>query len=62
MDPKTLVGPVHNKMVVDIFTKSIERIKKIGSAKIICGGNVLNRDGYYCEPTIVEIDAFNDIL
>jgi len=61
MDPKTLVGPVHNKMVVDIFTKSIERIKKIGG-KIICGGNVLKRDGYYCEPTIVEIDAFNDIL
>ena len=40
MDPKTLVGPVHNKMVMDIFTKSVQRVKEAGG-KIICGGEII---------------------
>jgi len=46
MDPKTLVGPVHNKMVVDIYTKSLKRIEEAGG-KVIFGGKVLEREGFY---------------
>ena len=42
LDPKTLYGPVHNKMVVEIFTKSIKRIKEAGG-NIIYGGEVIKR-------------------
>ena len=61
MDRKTLVGPVHNKMVIDIYLKSIQRIKDYGG-NILCGGKVLDREGFYCEPTIVEIDPNCEIL
>ncbi len=47
MDPKTLFGPVHNKMVQDIFVKSVKRVKEAGG-KILCGGEVIKRPGYFC--------------
>jgi len=54
LDPKTLVGPVHNSMVLDIFKKSVKRAVEAGG-KILCGGEVIKRMGYFCQPTIVEI-------
>jgi aldehyde dehydrogenase family 7 protein A1 len=58
LDSKTLCGPLHCQMSVDIYTKGIEEIKKQGG-KILVGGNVLTNkgNGFFVEPTIVEISA-----
>ncbi len=56
-DPKTLCGPLHNKMAVDIFTNGVEEIKKQGG-KILAGGALHTGipKGNYVQPTLVEID------
>ena len=48
-------------MALDIFTKSIKRIKE-ANCKILCGGNVIEREGFYCEPTIVEVEPDCEII
>lgn len=61
LDEETLVGPLHNQMGVDIYTNAIEEIKKQGG-KILTGGNVIEGEGNYVEPTIVEMDKDADIV
>jgi len=41
-------------MSVDIYEKGLEDIKSQGG-KILCGGKRIEREGFYVEPTIVEI-------
>lgn len=50
----TLVGPVHTANSVKAYSDGIKEIKAQGG-KILSGGNVIQRDGYFVEPTIVEI-------
>ncbi len=53
-DPRlkdSYMGPVINREAVEKFKDAMEKAKKDG--KVIAGGNVLNRDGFYVEPTIV---------
>jgi len=54
LDDKTLCGPLHSQMSVDIYTKGLEEIKKQGG-KILCGGKAIEKEGFFVEPTIVEI-------
>ncbi|CAI2366490.1 unnamed protein product [Moneuplotes crassus] len=61
LDNDTLVGPLHNKAGVEIYTNAIEEIKNQGG-KILTGGNVIEGDGNYVEPTIVEIDKDSEIV
>ena len=51
LEASTLMGPLHSKMGVDIYTKAIETIKAQGG-KILTGGNIIEGDGNYVEPTI----------
>jgi aldehyde dehydrogenase family 7 protein A1 len=60
LDSKTLVGPVHTSAAVKEYADGIEEIKKQGG-KILVGGEVVERDGYFVKPTIVEIDPFAEI-
>ena len=52
MDPETLYGPMHNQQGVDLYTRTIEKVKASG-ATIECGGNVIDRPGFFVEPTVV---------
>ncbi|XP_057659504.1 alpha-aminoadipic semialdehyde dehydrogenase [Diorhabda carinulata] len=52
LDDNVLVGPVHNKQAVQKYVDTIDQIKKQGG-KIEIGGNVLNKPGFFVEPTIV---------
>lgn len=54
LEEKTLLGPLHSQMSVDIYEKGLEDIKSQGG-KILCGGKRIEREGFYVEPTIVEI-------
>lgn len=57
LNEKNLMGPLIDQHAVDQYKKTIADIKEAGG-KILFGGNVLNRDGYFVEPTLVE--AKND--
>lgn len=52
LDSNTLYGPVHNQQAVDIYTNTIQKIKSSGG-KILFGGNVIKRPGFFVEPTLV---------
>lgn len=52
LDEATLYGPVHNKQAVEAYKHTIEEAKKAGG-KVLVGGRVLDRPGFYVEPTII---------
>lgn len=54
MDPKTLMGPMHNESGVNQYLEGLEKIKQQGG-RILTGGKRLPGPGNYVEPTIVEI-------
>jgi len=52
LDTTTLYGPLHNQQAVDNYKNTInEAIKQGGN--IECGGKVINRPGFYVEPTMI---------
>lgn len=51
-DPKTQVGPVQNKMQFEKIRRLLDDTRSEG--KIIAGGNVLDRPGYFVAPTVVR--------
>jgi aldehyde dehydrogenase (NAD+) len=52
-EPSTLMGPlIHEKAVAD-YRHALEKAKEQGG-KILYGGNVLDRPGFFVEPTLVE--------
>lgn len=52
LEADTLYGPVHSEMAVDIYKKAVGDAQKQGG-KIVHGGKVLEKPGFYVEPTIV---------
>ena len=53
LDTETLLGPLIDHVAVETFRAAIDEIKKEGG-EILYGGQVLNRPGYFVEPTIVR--------
>lgn len=56
-----LMGPLVNKGAQDTFSEAIETIKKQGG-KILYGGNIIERAGYFVEPTIVLANPKMEIV
>lgn len=57
LDQKNLMGPLIDQHAVDQFKKAVAAAKKQGG-NILHGGNVLDRPGFFVEPTLIE--ANND--
>jgi len=56
LDQKSIMGPLHTEAAVKEYLEGLETIKAQGG-KILTGGKrVQGLDGFYVEPTIVEID------
>jgi aldehyde dehydrogenase len=53
MDPKTTVGPLIRENDRQVLTKQVEDAESKGG-KILTGGNVINGEGYFYEPTIIS--------
>jgi acyl-CoA reductase-like NAD-dependent aldehyde dehydrogenase len=53
LDPGTEIGPIQNKMQFDRVIGILEDTKRLGTARILAGGEVLDRPGYFIAPTIV---------
>jgi len=52
LDAGTLYGPLHSQQGVESYLAAVEAAKLQGGT-IECGGKVIDRPGYYVEPTIV---------
>ncbi len=52
LDPKHLMGPLIDKQAVIQYEKALHRIREAGG-DIAFGGRVLDRAGYFVEPTLV---------
>jgi acyl-CoA reductase-like NAD-dependent aldehyde dehydrogenase len=52
-DPATEIGPIQNKMQFDRVLAILEETKQLRTARILAGGEVINRPGYFIAPTIV---------
>ncbi|XKL61191.1 hypothetical protein PGB90_008248 [Kerria lacca] len=62
LDKNTLYGPMHNQAAVEKYTKIIHEVVKLGG-KIEFGGKVIDRPGYFVEPTIIsQLKPTDDIV
>lgn len=61
IDKKTLMGPLVNESAVKDYTNALEEVKKSGG-KIVFGGNVLDGEGHFVEPTVVIADNSWEIV
>jgi aldehyde dehydrogenase (NAD+) len=60
LDPATLVGPLTGAASVERYRAALDAARSHGG-EILCGGKVLDRPGFFVEPTIVRAtrhDAF----
>uniref|UniRef100_A0A182VV50 aldehyde dehydrogenase (NAD(+)) n=1 Tax=Anopheles minimus TaxID=112268 RepID=A0A182VV50_9DIPT len=53
LDQSTLYGPVHNQQAVENYKQTIQEAVSLGG-KIECGGKVIQRPGFYVEPTVIS--------
>ncbi|HKX81755.1 MAG TPA: NAD-dependent succinate-semialdehyde dehydrogenase [Nitrososphaera sp.] len=53
LDPKTTIGPLVRDSQRQALSKQVDDAKHKG-ARILTGGNAVNRDGYFYEPTIIS--------
>lgn len=61
LEPGTLLGPLHTPASKDNFVRGIEIIKSQGG-KIVFGGSVLESEGNFVQPTIVEISPHASVV
>ena len=57
----TLMGPLVNQGAVDSYVSAIEKVKNSGG-EIIYGGKIIDRNGYFVEPTIAKVENQWDIV
>jgi len=61
LDDDTLVGPMIDQDAVTMMQNALGEIEKEGGT-IAFGGEVLERDGYYVQPAIAEVENHYDIV
>jgi len=57
----TLMGPLLNQGAVESYLNAIDKVKQAGG-EILCGGKIIDRNGYFVEPTIVKVENHWDIV
>jgi aldehyde dehydrogenase (NAD+) len=53
LDTGVLMGPLIDQAAVDAYRAAVEEAQKEGG-EVLCGGRVLNRPGFFVEPTIIR--------
>ena len=61
LNSDTIVGPLVDKTAVQDYSDALEIIKK-ENGEIIYGGNVIQADGFYVEPTLVKANMGMEIV
>jgi aldehyde dehydrogenase (NAD+) len=55
LEPGVLLGPLIDRDAVEAYRKAIEEVKQAGG-KVLYGGQVLDRPGYFVDPAIVKAE------
>tara|TARA_Y100001970_G_scaffold61246_1_gene78181 strand:- start:3644 stop:5164 length:1521 start_codon:yes stop_codon:yes gene_type:complete len=61
LDSSTLMGPLIDQFAVDDYLAAIDKVKEEGG-QVLYGGNVVNRKGFFVEPTIVKAENHYNIV
>ncbi|HET6655252.1 MAG TPA: aldehyde dehydrogenase family protein [Gammaproteobacteria bacterium] len=61
LDSGTLMGPLIDENAVEGYKAAIEAIRKAGG-EVLCGGNRVDRPGYFVEPVIARAENDWDIV
>ncbi len=61
LEDGVLMGPLINQSAVDTFEAAVGIAREQGG-EVLTGGNVIDREGFYVEPTIIKMAADADIL
>ena len=61
LDSDTLMGPLTDESSVQRYLDAVGKAKASGG-KVLCGGNRLDRPGYFVEPAIIEADNSWEIV
>ncbi|NEZ05131.1 aldehyde dehydrogenase family protein [Wenzhouxiangella sp. XN201] len=61
LDSKTLMGPLTDENAVKRFEDAVERAKNAGG-EILAGGNRIEREGFFVEPTLIKAENEWDIV
>ncbi|MEA2002629.1 MAG: aldehyde dehydrogenase family protein [Actinomycetota bacterium] len=61
LEDGVLMGPLINQSAVDTFAAAVGIAREQGG-EVLTGGNVIDREGFYVEPTIIKMPADADIL
>ena len=61
LEKETLMGPLVNQGAVDSYLNALEKVKSSGG-EILCGGKIIDGDGYFVEPTIAKVNNHWDIV
>ena len=61
LEKGTLMGPLINQGAVESYLNAIDKVKKAGG-EILCGGKIMDGNGYFVEPTIAKVENHWDIV
>ena len=61
LNSSTLMGPLIDQYAVDDYLAALDRVKEEGG-EILYGGNAINRNGFFVEPTIVKAKNHYNIV
>jgi len=61
LENDTLMGPLVNKGAVESYLNAIDKVNQAGG-EILCGGKIIDRNGYFVEPTIAKVENHWDIV
>lgn len=61
LSPGTLMGPLIDQAAVDDYIKAIAKSKE-ANCEILYGGNVIERSGFFVEPTLIRANPNADII
>ena len=61
LNSSTLMGPLIDQYAVDDYLAALDRVKEEGG-EILYGGNTINRNGFFVEPTIVKAKNHYNIV
>ena len=54
-------GPVHRLNSIDMFSHGVEKAVA-ADGKVLHGGHILDRPGYFVEPTIIEMSSESEVV
>lgn len=61
LDDSHLMGPLIDAEAVKLYEKVIHRAKILGGT-VLYGGNILDKEGYFVEPTLIQAENHWDIV